>query len=76
MDEDTDIIWNGTTITLPRYDSMFVPANAKEITLQKGAHVLLSQPVKGENEMKTILVTGANGYIAAYLKKTIINSTG
>ena len=50
VDEDTDIIWNGTTITLPRYDSMFVPANAKEITLQKGAHVLLSQPVKGENK--------------------------
>lgn len=50
MDEDTDIIWNGTTITLPRYDSMFVPANAKEITLQEGAHVLLSQPVKGENK--------------------------
>ena len=31
----------GTTITLPRYDSMFVPANAKEITLQKVHTVLL-----------------------------------
>lgn len=47
IDQDTSIIWNHEEIHIPQYDSVFVPANANEVVLKKGSHVLYSQPVKG-----------------------------
>lgn len=46
MGNDCHIIWNEETITLPKYDSLFVPFASKAITIQKGAHVLVSNPRK------------------------------
>ena len=47
MGEDTTIIWENESITLPKYDSVFIPYSAKKITLSKDAHVLYSRPKKG-----------------------------
>ena len=46
--EEREVIlhWKQETMILPAYGSCFVPYNAKEITIEKGAHILLSQPVK------------------------------
>lgn len=44
--EDCIIKWNEEKIILPKYDSVFVPYASKEITIEKGAHILLSQPGK------------------------------
>lgn len=47
MSDATTITWENETVTLPKYDSVFVPYSAKQITLAKGAHVLYSIPKKG-----------------------------
>lgn len=44
--EECIIEWNGEKIILPKYDSVFVPYSSKKIVIEKGAHVLLSQPGK------------------------------
>lgn len=46
LEEDCIIEHEGQSIVLPKYDSAFVPCNAERIVIQKGAHVLLSQPKK------------------------------
>lgn len=43
---DTTILWENERIILSAFDSAFIPASAKKITIEKGAHVLLSQPKK------------------------------
>ena len=44
--EDCIIEWCGEKIVLPKYDSVFVPYASKKICIEKGAHVLISQPGK------------------------------
>ena len=44
--EDCIIKWSGEKILLQKYDSVFVPYASKEITIEKGAHILLSQTGK------------------------------
>lgn len=46
VDEDATIVGENEEIVLPKYDSMFVCANTENITIKKGAHLLLSNPVK------------------------------
>lgn len=42
--EDCIIEWNGEKILLQKYENVFVPYASKKITIEKGAHILLSQP--------------------------------
>ena len=44
--EDCIIKWSGEKIILQKYDSVFVPYASKKITIEKGAHILLSQTGK------------------------------
>lgn len=44
--EDCIIEWNGEKILLQKYENVFVPYASKKITIEKGAHILLSQPGK------------------------------
>ena len=44
--EDCIIKWNEEKIILKKFDSVFVPYASKEITIEKGAHILISQPGK------------------------------
>ena len=44
--EDCIIKWSGEKILLQKYENVFVPYASKKITIEKGAHILLSQPGK------------------------------
>ena len=44
--EDCIIKWNGEKILLQKYENVFVPYASKKITIEKGAHILISQPGK------------------------------
>ena len=52
LGNDTCVMWNQEKIIIPQYDSLFVPANAKSVTLKKDAHVLLSQPKSAKGEIQ------------------------
>ena len=43
----SDIVWEDEEIVLPQYDSMFVPYNADQVKIRKGAHLLYSRVKKG-----------------------------
>lgn len=45
-EEKIQVIWEDQTIEVDRYNSLFIPHSAQEVTLKKGAHVLFSQPRK------------------------------
>ncbi|MED9947812.1 MAG: class I mannose-6-phosphate isomerase [Peptacetobacter hiranonis] len=44
--EDCIIKWIGEKILLQKYENVFVPYASKKITIEKGAHILISQPGK------------------------------
>lgn len=47
MGQDATIVWEDEEIVLPQYDSMFVPYNADQVKIKKGAHLLYSRVKKG-----------------------------
>ena len=48
--ENLSFQWNGQTMILDEYGSLFVPYSAQEIKIPSGCHVLLSIPKKGKKQ--------------------------
>ena len=48
--ENLSFQWNGQTMILDGYGSLFVPYSAQEIKIPSGCHVLLSIPKKGKKQ--------------------------